>query len=66
MTTINRNFRLSLLTDCMLEKTADSLGINKTSVVEMALRKMGRAQGIFAPDSDELEKQYKERKEDQE
>jgi hypothetical protein len=62
ITLINRNFRLSLLADYMLTKTAGKLGVTKTAVVEMAIRRMARAEGIFEPDEQELEKQHRESK----
>ena len=65
-TLINRSFRISLLADHMLTATAKRLGVNKTAAVEMAIRRMARAEGIHEPDEEELERQHRETKTEQE
>lgn len=44
--TNNLNFRVTDDIDSLLTQLADSLGINKTDVVRMAIKKLAKAEGI--------------------
>jgi hypothetical protein len=64
VTLISSGFRLSLTADHLLAATARALGVSKTAAVEMAIRRMAKAEGIPMPDEAELERQYSARKEE--